>query len=73
MTPLIFVATALFGLACYFAGRSGQIRTNAQIDAQLRSELKRMARAIVEMTTASPNPSAAVSAHSRRVNQDGIR
>ena len=54
MTPLIFVATALFGLACYFAGRSGQIRTNAQIDAQLRSELTRMARAIVEMPSVTP-------------------
>ena len=47
-TPLIYLAVAAMVVVAYLAGRSAQIRTNAQADARMRSEIHRLGKAIAE-------------------------
>ena len=43
---LIYLATAAFGVTCFLAGRSTQMRTNQQMDARMRDEIARLGKAI---------------------------
>ena len=47
-TALIFLAVAALVAVSYLAGRSAQIRTNAQADARMRDEIKHLGKAIAE-------------------------
>ena len=48
ITTLIYLAVAALVVVAYLAGRSAQIRTNAQADARMRSEIHRLGKAIAE-------------------------
>ena len=45
---LIYLAVAALVVVAYLAGRSAQIRTNAQTDARMRGEIHRLGKAIAE-------------------------
>ena len=47
-TTLISFAVAVLAVVAYLAGRSAQIRTNAQTDARMRGEIHRLGKVIAE-------------------------
>ena len=55
-TPLIYLAVAALVVAAYLAGRSAQIRTNAQTDARMRGEIARLGKVIAESIKTNEAP-----------------